>query len=41
MKPIDREVAQHLLKQWSEAGVRIVETNAIVEDGLLDTQVGA
>ena len=41
MRPIDREVAQHLLKQWSEAGVRIVETNAIVEDGLLDTQVGA
>jgi len=41
MKPIDREVAQHLLKQWSEAGVRIVETNDIVEEGLLDTQVGA
>jgi nicotinamidase/pyrazinamidase len=41
MKPIDREVARHLLKQWSEAGVRIVETNDIVEEGLLDTQVGA
>ena len=41
MKPINREVAQHLLKQWSEAGVRIVETNDIVEEGLLDTQVGA
>jgi nicotinamidase-related amidase len=41
MKPIDREVAQHLLKQWSEAGVRIVETNDIVEEGLLDTQVAA
>ena len=41
MKPIDRDAAQHLLKQWSEAGVRIVETNDIVEEGLLDTQVAA
>jgi nicotinamidase/pyrazinamidase len=41
MKPIDREMAQHLLKQWSEAGVRIVETNDIVEEVLLDAQVGA
>ena len=41
MKPIDRDVAQHLLRQWSEAGVRIVETNDIVEEGLLDTQVAA
>jgi len=41
MKPIDRDVAQHLLTQWGEAGVRIVETNDIVEEGLLDTQVAA
>ncbi len=38
MKPIDRDVAQHLLKQWSEAGVRIVETTDIVDEGLLDNQ---
>lgn len=41
MKPIDRDMAQHLLKQWAEAGVRIVETNDIVEEGLLDAQVAA
>ena len=38
MKPIDRDLAQHLLKQWAEAGVRIVETTDIVDEGLLDTQ---
>ena len=37
MKAIDRDVAQHLLKQWAEEGVRIVETTDIVEEGLLDT----
>ncbi len=41
MKPIDRDVAQHLLKQWAEAGVRIVETTDIVEEGLLDDQEAA
>ncbi|HVO33912.1 MAG TPA: isochorismatase family protein [Gemmatimonadales bacterium] len=41
MKPIDRDAAQHLLRQWAEEGVRIVETNDIVEEGLLDTQVAA
>jgi nicotinamidase/pyrazinamidase len=39
MKPIDRDAAQHLLRQWGEEGVRIVETNDIVEEGLLDAQV--
>jgi nicotinamidase/pyrazinamidase len=38
MKPIDRDVAQHLLKQWAEAGVRIVETTDIVEEGVLDSE---
>jgi len=41
MKPIDRDAAQHLLKQWGEEGVRIVATNDIVEEGLLDAQVEA
>ena len=41
MKPIDRDMAQHLLKQWAEEGVRIVDTNDIVEEGVLDTQVAA
>jgi len=41
MKPIDRDAAQHLLKQWGEEGVRIVETNDIVEEGLLDAEVDA
>ena len=41
MKPIDRDAARHLLKQWAEEGVRIVETTDIVEEGLLDTQVAA
>jgi nicotinamidase/pyrazinamidase len=41
MKPIDRDLAQHLLRQWAEEGVRIVETNDIVDDGLLDGEVAA
>lgn len=41
MKPIDREVAQHLLKQWAEAGVRIVQTADIVDAGLLDKELAA
>ena len=41
MKPIDRDMAQHLLRQWAEEGVRIVDTNDIVEEGVLDTQVAA
>jgi nicotinamidase/pyrazinamidase len=41
MKPIDRDVAQHLLRQWSEQGVRIVETTDIVEEGLIDSLLAA
>jgi nicotinamidase/pyrazinamidase len=41
MKPIDRDAAQHLLKQWAEEGVRIVETTDIVEEGLLDQELAA
>ncbi len=38
MKPIDRDAAQHLLTQWAERGVRIVETTDIVDRGMLDTK---
>jgi len=31
MKPIDRSAAQHLLKEWAEEGVRLVETAEVVE----------
>lgn len=41
MKPIDRDAAEHLLKQWAEEGVRIVQTADIVDEGLLDTQHAA
>ncbi len=41
MKPIDRDVAQHLLKQWAEEGVRIVQTTDIVDEGILDAQEAA
>ncbi len=41
MKPIDRDVAQHLLKQWAEEGVRIVQTTDIVDEGVLDAQEAA
>lgn len=41
MKPIDRDVAQHLLKQWAEQEVRIVQTADIVEDGLTDAPPAA
>lgn len=38
MKPIDGDAAEHLLKQWGEEGVRIVQTAEIVDEGLLDSQ---
>ncbi len=41
MKPIDRDVAQHLLKGWAEQGVRVVQTTDIVEEGLLDSLLAA
>ncbi len=41
MKPIDPEMAQHLLKQWAEQGVRIVETTDIVDEGLLEGELAA
>ena len=34
MKPIDADAQEHLLKQWAEEGVRVVETDEILEDGV-------
>lgn len=34
MKAIDPAVQEHLLKQWAEEGVRIVDTDEITEDGI-------
>ena len=36
MKPIDRDVAAHLLKEWGEAGVRLVKTSEVVMGGLVE-----
>lgn len=38
MKPIDRDAAEHLLRQWAEEGVRLIETADIVEERILKTQ---
>lgn len=37
MKPIDRDAAEHLLKQWGEEGVRVIETAEVVDEGLLES----
>ncbi len=34
MKPIDQDAQEHLLRQWAEEGVRVVETEEILEDGV-------
>ena len=36
MKPIDRDVAEHLLKEWGEEGVRLVKTSEVVVGGLVE-----
>jgi nicotinamidase/pyrazinamidase len=33
MKPIEKAAAEHLLKEWGEAGVRLVRTDEAVEEG--------
>ena len=35
MKPIDRDVAEQMLKEWGEEGVRLVKTSEVVVGGLL------
>lgn len=34
MKPIDPDAQEHLLREWGDEGVRIVETSEIVDDGI-------
>lgn len=34
MKPIDPAAQEHLLKQWGEEGVRLIETDELIEDGV-------
>jgi len=41
MKPIDRDVAAQLLKEWGEEGVRLVKTSEVVVGGLVDELVRA
>jgi nicotinamidase/pyrazinamidase len=41
MKPIDREAAEHLLKEWGEEGVRLIRTEEVVEGGLVDALTSA
>jgi len=43
MKPIDRDVAEQMLKEWGEEGVRLVKTSEVVVGGLVDqlTQASA
>ncbi len=36
MKPIDRDVAEHLLREWGDEGVRLVKTKEVVEEGLVE-----
>lgn len=36
MKPIDRDSAEHLLKEWGEEGVRLVKTSEVVVGGLVE-----
>jgi nicotinamidase/pyrazinamidase len=41
MKPIDKDIAEHLLKEWAEEGVRLVRTEEVVEGGLVEALVRA
>jgi nicotinamidase-related amidase len=43
MKPIDRDVAEQMLKEWGEEGVRLVKTSEVVVGGLVEqlTQASA
>ena len=36
MKPIDRDVAEQMLKEWGEEGVRLVKTSEVVMGGLVE-----
>lgn len=34
MKAIDKDAAEHLLRAWAEEGVRVIETDELIEDGI-------
>jgi nicotinamidase-related amidase len=34
MKAIDPDAQEHLLRQWAEEGVRMIQTDELVEDGI-------
>jgi nicotinamidase/pyrazinamidase len=34
MKGIDPGAGEHLLRQWAEEGVRVIDTNELIEDGI-------
>jgi nicotinamidase/pyrazinamidase len=36
MKPIDRDAAEQLIKEWGDEGVRLVKTSEVVVGGLLE-----
>jgi len=36
MKPIDRDVAEQMLKEWGDEGVRLVKTSEVVVGGLVE-----
>jgi len=36
MKPIDRDVAEHLLREWGDEGVRLAKTSEVVVGGLVE-----
>ena len=36
MKPIDRDVAEQMLKEWGDEGVRLVKTSEVVMGGLVE-----
>lgn len=36
MKAIDRDVAEHLLREWGDEGVRLVKTSEVVVGGLVE-----
>jgi nicotinamidase/pyrazinamidase len=39
VRGIDRTVSEQLLKEWGEEGVRLVKTNEVVEEGLVEELV--
>ncbi len=41
MKPIDRDAAEQMLKEWGEEGVRLVKTSEVVMGGLVEQLVRA